>query len=386
MAVRFVILGGGPAGNQAATHAARHGARVTLVERDVVGGAAHLWDCIPSKAMIATGGAMSFVERVTGMGLAPLTPALDVDALKVQIATIEDRLRLAVEGLLADQGVRLLRGSGRLSGAHSVVVDTADGTEELEADAILVATGSRPRIPDWCQPDGDRVLTTRQAYPPPSMPEHLIVVGSGVTGVEFVHMFASFGSRVTLVVSRQQVLPQKDPEVAAALEEEFLRRGVRLLIGARAVGIDREGDGIAVRCDDGRVARGSHALIAIGSVPNSEGLGLAEAGVEVDSRGYVPVNQHCQSNLAHVYAAGDVSGRLPLSSVAAMQGRKIAEHVMGLQAREHRHLDYDKAPQAVFTEPEIAEVGVAEAEAFATGRKIRVTKVPFSSSAKALIN
>jgi dihydrolipoamide dehydrogenase len=174
--------------------------------------------------------------------------------------------------------------------------------------------------------------------------------------------------------------------VAAALEEEFLRRGVRLLIGARAVGIDRDGDGVAVRCDDGRVARGSHALIAIGSVPNSEGLGLAEAGVEVDARGYVPINQHCQSNLAHVYAAGDVSGRLPLSSVAAMQGRKIAEHVMGLQSREHRHLDYDKAPQAVFTEPEIAEVGVAEAEAFASGRKIRVTKVPFSSSAKALIN
>jgi NAD(P)H dehydrogenase (quinone) len=182
------------------------------------------------------------------------------------------------------------------------------------------------------------------------------------------------------------VLPNKDPEVAAALEEEFLKRGVKLLIGARAVGIDRAEQGVAVRCDDGRVARGSHALLAIGSVPNSEGLGLAEAGVLVDERGYVPINQHCQSNLPHVYVAGDLSGRLPLSSVAAMQGRKTAEHVMGLHTREHRHLDYDKAPQAVFTEPEIAEVGVAEAEAFASGRKIRVTKVPFSSNPKALIN
>jgi dihydrolipoamide dehydrogenase len=391
VAVRFVILGGGPAGNQAATNAARHGAKVTLVEREVVGGAAHLWDCIPSKAMIATGGAMSFVERAPGMGLVPVGADLDVDALKARIASIEDRLRGSIERLLADQGVRVLRGTGRLSGPHSVVVDAAGGSEEVEADAILVATGSRPRVPEWCRPDGDRVLTTRQAYPPPAMPEHLVVIGSGVTGVEFVHMFASFGSAVTLVVSRQQVLPQKDPEVAAALEEEFLRRGVRLLIGARAVGVDREGPegratGVAVRCDDGRVARGSHALLAIGSVPNSEGLGLREAGVEVDAGGFVPVNQHCQSNLSHVYAAGDVSGRLPLSSVAAMQGRKIAEHVMGLQAREHRHLDYDKAPQAVFTEPEIAEVGVAEAEAFASGRKIRVTKVPFSASAKALIN
>jgi pyruvate/2-oxoglutarate dehydrogenase complex dihydrolipoamide dehydrogenase (E3) component len=386
VAAHFVILGAGPAGNQAATYAARHGARVTLVERDVVGGAAHLWDCIPSKAMIGTGGALAYVERSEGMGLVAVEASLDVDALKRRIIDIEDRLRTSVEDLLSDQGVRVIRGTGRLNGPHAVVVETAEGREELRADAILVATGSRPRIPEWCRPDGDRILTTRQAYPPQVMPEHLVVIGSGVTGVEFVHMFASFGSKVTLVVSRQQVLPNKDPEVAAALEEEFLRRGVRLLIGARAVGIDHEGDGIAVRCDDGRVARGSHALLAVGSVPNSEGLGLQEAGVEVDQWGYIPVNQHCQSNVPHIYAAGDVSGKLPLSSVAAMQGRKIAEHVLGMQSREHRHLDYDKAPQAVFTEPEIAEVGVAEAEAFATGRKIRVTKVPFSSNPQALIN
>jgi dihydrolipoamide dehydrogenase len=232
VAVRFVILGGGPAGNQAATNAARLGAKVTLVERDVVGGAAHLWDCIPSKAMIGTGGAMSFVERVPGMGLAHIDPALDVDALKHRIVSIEERLRTSVEHLLADQGVRVVRGTGRLTGPHAVVVETAEGAEELEADAVLVATGSRPRIPEWCTPDGVRILTTRQAYPPPTMPDHLVVIGSGVTGVEFVHMFASFGAKVTLVVSRQQVLPNKDPEVAAALEEEFLRRGVRLVIGA----------------------------------------------------------------------------------------------------------------------------------------------------------
>jgi dihydrolipoamide dehydrogenase len=199
-------------------------------------------------------------------------------------------------------------------------------------------------------------------------------------------MFESLGSKVTLIVSRQQVLPNKDPEVAAALEEDFLRRGIVLLKGARAVGIDRDGDDLLVRCDDGRAVRGSHALLAIGAVPNSEGLGLDVAGVEVDRGGYVPVNHHCQTNLSQVYAAGDLSGKLPLSSVASMQGRKIAEHVMGLHTRQHRHLDYDKAAQAIFTEPEIAEVGVAEAEAFATGRKIRVTKVPFSANAKALIN
>jgi dihydrolipoamide dehydrogenase len=386
MAVRFVIVGGGPAGNTAASYAARLGAEVTLVERDVVGGAAHLWDCIPSKAMIATGGAMSFSRRLHGMGLADVQPSLDVEAMKRRVGDIASRLNRSICDLLDDQGVRLVRGSGRLNGPHEVVVDTTDGTETVGADAVLLCSGSRPRVPDWCRPDGDRILVTRQAYPPPTLPEHLVVIGSGVTGVEFVHMFSSFGSEVTLIVSRQQVLPQKDPEVAAALEEEFLSRGVKLFKGARAVAAERDGDSVVVRCDDGRVARGTHALLAIGAVPNSDSLALETAGVEVDGGGYVPVNHHLQSNIPHIYAAGDLSGKLPLSSVASMQGRKIAEHVMGLHTRDHRHLDYDKAAQAIFTEPEIAEVGIAEAEAFASGRKIRVTKVPFSSSAKALIN
>jgi pyruvate/2-oxoglutarate dehydrogenase complex dihydrolipoamide dehydrogenase (E3) component len=251
---------------------------------------------------------------------------------------------------------------------------------------VLLSTGSRPRIPDWAEPDGQRVLTTRDAYPPPELPEHIVVVGSGVTGVEFVHLFSAFGSKVSLIVSRQQVLPTKDPEVAAALEEDFLGRGVNLLKGARAEGIDRSDGEVVVRCDDGRRVAGTHALLCIGSIPNSEGLGLDAAGVDLDGGGYVPVNHHCQSNVPHVYAAGDLSGKLPLSSVASMQGRKVAEHVMDFHTRAHRHLDYEKAASAIFTEPEIADVGLAEADAFAEGRKIRVTKMPFSASAKALIN
>jgi dihydrolipoamide dehydrogenase len=384
VALRFVIIGGGPAGHTAATHAARLGAEVTVIERDIVGGAAHLWDCIPSKAMIATGGAMALTKRAQGMGLASMQATLDFEALRDRNAAIEHRLNSSICGLLESQGVRIIRGTGRLDGPNTVIADSAEGTERIEADAILVSTGSRPRIPEWAEVDGDRILTTRHAYPPKELPSHLVIVGSGVTGVEFVHMFSSFGSKVTLIVSRQQVLPAKDAEVAAALEENFLDRGVVLMKGARAIGIDRDDDGVVVRCDDGRQVAGSHALLAIGAIPNSESLGLEAAGVETDG-GYIPINHHCQSNVAHIYAAGDVSGKLPLSSVAAMQGRKIAEHVMGLHTRDHRHLDYDKAASAIFTEPEIADVGLAEADAFAEGRKIRVTKVPFSASAKALI-
>ena len=201
-------------------------------------------------------------------------------------------------------------------------------------------------------------------------------------------MFSSFGAKVTLVVSRQQVLPGKDPEVAAVLEDDFLKRGVQLLKGARATAIERdpETDGVVVRCDDGRAVRASHAVLAIGSVPNSSDLGLEAAAVETDGGGYIPIDHNCVTSVPHIYAAGDVSGKLPLSSVASMQGRKVAERLMGLHTRTHRHLDYDKAASAIFTEPEIADVGLAEAEAFASGRKIRVTKVPFSASPKALIN
>ena len=387
--LKVVVVGGGPAGNQAASRAASLGARVVLVERDIVGGAAHLRDCIPSKAMIATAGALSYSQRMGGLGLALPEGAtrLDYEALRRRIVDVTARLQGAVEELLVSQRVRIVHGEARLAGPRSVLVTMAEGyEEELEADALVVSTGSRPRVPDWASPDGERVLTTRQAYPPPELPEHLVVVGSGVTGVEFVHMFSSLGAKVTLIVSRQHVLPHKDAEVAAALEEELLRRGVQLFKGARAKGVAVKGAQVEVFCDDGRVARGSHVLLAVGSVPNSDHLALEKAGVEADKWGYITVNHHCQTNVPHIYAAGDVSGKLPLSSVASMQGRKVAEHIMGLHTREHRHIDYDKAASAVFTEPEIADVGLAEAEAFAIGRKIRVTKVPFGASAKALIN
>lgn len=386
MALRFVIIGGGPAGIAAATHAARLGAEVTLIERDVLGGAANLWDCVPSKAMIATCGALMEVTGASEMGLDVGRPAVDLAALKLRIESIVERLAEANRRLLESQNVRIIEGTGQLLDAHTVRAVTAAGEEVIEADAVMVSTGSRPRIPDWATPDGDRVLTTRDAYPPAVIPEHLVIIGSGVTGVEFVHLFKSLGSEVTLIVSRQQVLPSKDPEVAAALETDFLRRGVKLLKGARATGLDVGDDGVVVHCDDGRLVNGSHVLLAIGSVPNVESLGLEAAGVDMDGPWVQGLDHHLRSNVANLYVAGDLSGKLPLASVALMQGRKIAEHVMGLHTVEHRHIDYEKAASAIFTEPEIADVGLAEADAFAEGRKIRVTKVPFMSLAKALIN
>ncbi|MDP5108321.1 MAG: FAD-dependent oxidoreductase, partial [Ilumatobacteraceae bacterium] len=352
MTTRLVIIGGGPGGNTAATWAARLGAEVTIIERDIMGGAAHLLDCIPSKAMIATGGAVSATKRFAGMGLEQHVAEIDVDNLAERIDGIRTRLENTTTQLLDSQGIRMIRGEASFVDPHTVVVRTSAGEERIEGDAFIIATGSRPRIPQWCTPDGERILTTRECYPPKIFPQSIAVVGSGVTGVEFVHMFSSFGAQVSLIVSRQQVLPGKDPEAAAVLEETFLNKGVELLKGARAESIERIGDEVVVKCSDGREVRATHAVLAIGSEPNVEGLNLEAAGVELDSRGYINIDQHCQTNVGHIYAAGDVSGKLPLSSVASMQGRKIAEHLMVGTKANHRHLDYDKAASAIFTEPE----------------------------------
>ncbi|MBX7160082.1 MAG: NAD(P)H-quinone dehydrogenase [Acidimicrobiia bacterium] len=383
--MRLVIVGGGPAGNRAASTAARLGAEVTLVERDVIGGGAHLWDCIPSKAMVASGDALTALRRARSLGI-DVTLAdsrVDLPRVSARINDIWRSLNANIDDELTSQGVRLIPGTARLLDESRVAVESQGAPEEvLEADALLLAMGSRPRVPGWAEVDGERILISRQAYDLDALPEHIVIVGSGVTGVEFVHIFNALGCEVTLVASRRHVLPGKDPEVAYALEEELVARGVTILKGARAAGVERSAATATVHIEDGRSVTGSHVLLAIGSVPNTDACGLDAAGVKVLDSGHVPVDEFCRTNVSSIYAAGDVTDKMPLSSLAAAQGRLVGYHVVGRPARP---LDYGAVAQAIFTDPEIADVGVAEAEAFGQGRKIRVTKVPFGSNPKALI-
>ncbi|MGC2241323.1 MAG: FAD-dependent oxidoreductase [Acidimicrobiia bacterium] len=378
----LLIIGGGPAGTQAATTAAAHGARVTLVEKDIVGGAAHLWDCIPSKTMAASALRHSSVRNAAKLGLTTEPTEVDTQVLADRIKVITGDINRNWVDLLSSQSVDLVKGTGRFISDREAVVETADGIRHIQFDRAMVSTGSSPRVPDWAPVDGDRVLTTRHCYDLKTVPEHVVVIGSGVTGVEFVHIFGSLGSKVSLVVSRQQILPYRDAEVAAVLEEDFLERGVRLVIGARAEKIEVNGDQVGVHCDDARVITGSHALLAVGSVPLTKGIGLQEAGVAVTERGFVEVDEYQRTTASHIYAAGDITGQMPLSSVASMQGRKIARHALGLPVTP---LDYSKVAEAVFTEPEIASVGLVDVDAAAQGRKVRTMKVPFASNARSVL-
>jgi dihydrolipoamide dehydrogenase len=377
----LVIIGGGPAGTQAATTAASKGGRVTLIEKEIVGGAAHLRDCIPSKTMAASALRHSSVRNAAKLGLATEATKVDTGVLAERIQVITGDINRNWLELLASQGVEIVDGHGRFVSDREVVVETDSGERHIGFDRAMISTGSAPRVPDWAPVDGDRVLTTRHCYDLAEVPEHVVIIGSGVTGVEFTHIFESLGSKVSLVVSRRQILPLRDAEVAAVLEEDFIERGVHLVFGARAEKIDLDGSGVSVFCDDGRVLRGSHALLAVGSVPLTDGIGLDEAGIATDG-GYVEVDEFQRTSVPHIYAAGDVTGQMPLSSVASMQGRKIARHALDLPVEP---LDYSKVAEAIFTEPEIASVGLVDVEAAALGRKVRTMKVPFAANARSVL-
>ena len=379
--IRLLIIGGGPAGTQAAMTAASLGAEVTLVEKEIVGGAAHLLDCIPSKTMVSSAVRIQAMRDAENLGVQSADRKVDLTVLAEKMDEISRDISEGLVDVLESQGVRIIDGFGRFTGPHSAVA-VADGEEiPLEFDVGMVSTGSFPRVPEWATVDGTTILTTRDAYSLEAIPEQIIVIGSGVTGVEFVNIFEALGSKVTLIVSRQQVLPHSDPEVAVVLEQNFIDRGVTLLKGARAENVSQDGEVLTVHVDDGRKVTGSHVLLAIGSVPLTEGVGLEAAGIELD-QGYVPVDELNRTVVPHIYAAGDICGKMPLSSVASMQGRKIAMDAMG---RGVTPIDYTKVAQAIFTLPEIASVGLDEAILAAAGRRIRSTKVPFAANSRSVI-
>src|SRR4051794_17649738 len=285
-----VIVGGGPGGYEAALVAAQLGADVTVVDRDGIGGGAGLTDCVPRKTLIAAAQGMTDFEGAPELGV---TAPDDAVAQRVDLSRVNERVvALAhaqssdIENRLLRDGVTVVKGTGRLDGPDRVVATTSEGEQVFEADAVLVSTGAAPRTLDTAQPDGERILTWEQVYALDELPEHLVVVGSGVTGAEFAGAYNALGAEVTLVSSRDRVLPGEDAEAAEVLEEVFKRRGMNLLEKSRMASVERNGDGVTVTLTDGREVAASHCLLALGSVPNTGNVGLEEAGVHLDDGGF----------------------------------------------------------------------------------------------------
>ena len=364
-----VIIGGGPGGYEAALVAAQLGAQVTVVEKDGLGGAAVLTDCVPSKALVATADYMSDFEVASGLGVRLEDDDGDeVSDAVVEAKTVNGRILDLAAAQSADiraslelVGVTVLRGTARVANRELVVAELAEGTtRQLPADVVLVATGATPRVMPTARPDGERILTWQQIYSLEDLPERIVVIGSGVTGAELAQAYLGLGSQVVLVSSRERVLPGEDADAATVIEEVFRKRGMEVLNKSRAAGVERTATGVVVTLEDGRTVEGSHALLAVGSVPQTKGLGLEELGVELGPGGHIQVDRVSRTSVGGVYAAGDCTGVLPLASVAAMQGRIAMWHALGDAVTP---LNVRGVAANIFTEPEIATVGMSQGAA-----------------------
>ncbi len=377
---RIVIVGGGPAGYEAALVAVQLGASVTLVDRDGVGGQCVLSDCVPSKTFIATGEAMTSYAHADRVGVhTEGTVSAQVLEVNLRVKALALAQSTDITRRLEKEGVTLVHGSARLRTPSWVEVTGDGGTQLLEADVVLLATGAHPRVVEGAAPDGERVLDWRQLYDLPELPEHLVVIGSGVTGAEFANAYNSMGSQVTLVSSRERVLPGEDRDAAELLEGVFRGRGMEVRRG-RAASVERAGEGVRVTLTDGTVVEGSHALMTVGSVPNTGGLGLEEVGVRLTEQGFVDVDRVSRTSVPGIYAAGDCTGVLMLASVAAMQGRIAMWHALG-EAVSPLRLGVVSAN--VFTDPQVASVGVTQKQVEDGSVMATTVTLPLATNARA---
>ncbi|WP_307864671.1 NAD(P)H-quinone dehydrogenase [Allobranchiibius sp. CTAmp26] len=380
------IIGGGPGGYESALVAAAAGASVTIIENEAMGGAAVLTDCVPSKALIATSDFMSRFASAGRLGVGFEGAGEDQHAEAHLIQVNERILALAqaqshdIRAQVEGTGVRVCRGAGRISAPGKVTIESEDGAEEISADVILLAVGTRPRTMPAAQPDGDRILTWQQIYDLKELPEHLIVVGSGVTGAELAHAYLGLGCAVTLVSSRDRVLPGEDADAALVIENVFRRRGMQVLNRSRAKSAERTDDGVLVTLEDGRTVEGSHVLLAVGSIPQTRGIGLEEAEVEMTESGHIVVDRVSRTSAPGVYAAGDCTGVMPLASVAAMQGRLAMAHALGDAVAP---LNLRGVCANIFTDPEIATVGYSQADVDEGRVEARLVTLPLSTNPRA---
>ncbi|GAB7192313.1 NAD(P)H-quinone dehydrogenase [Kineococcus sp. NUM-3379] len=389
---RVGILGGGPGGYESALVAAQLGADVTIVEDEGMGGSAVLTDVVPSKTLIATAEAMTAVDGATELGVRfPGGPGPDTEAagsVSVDLGRVNERVKALALAQSADirtrlekEGVRILSGRGRLDGPEALQVTSGDDAgARVEADTILLAVGSSPRTLPAARPDGERILTWKQLYDIDTLPERMIVVGSGVTGAEFANAYNALGADVVLVSSRDRVLPGEDADAAEVLEDVFRRRGMTVMSRSRAESAVRNGDTVTVTLSDGRTVEGSHCLIAVGAIPNTADIGLAEAGVDVTDSGHIPVDRVSRTSKRGVYAAGDCTGVFPLASVAAMQGRIAMWHSLGDAVSP---LALRSVSSNIFTSPEIATVGWTQGQIDSGEAQGDIVKLPLSTNARA---
>ena len=383
-----VVIGAGPGGYVAAIRAAQLGLDVAVVEEAELGGVCLNWGCIPTKALLRNAEVVSLLDEGKTFGFSVEGVEIDFGAAIDRSRKVSQRLVKGVSFLMRKNDIDVVEGAGTLSTAHTVEVALNDGeTQTLKAKNVIIATGARARTIPGIEIDGERVMTYRQAIVLRDLPESVVVVGAGPIGMEFAHVWSSYGADVTVVEMMSRILPLEEPDVSQQVARAFRRRKVNMMTDARVEAIEVGSDGaqLTISGEKGeQTLEAERVLVAIGVQPNSQGMGLEEVGVEND-RGHILIDDHMRTNVRDsegaIYAIGDVTGRLALAHVASAQGIVAAETIAGAETKT---LDYEAMPRCTYCQPQVASFGITQAEAEERGHEVKIGQFPFRANGKAL--
>ena len=373
------IIGSGPGGYVAAIRAAQLGLRPVCIEREALGGVCLNWGCIPSKALLQNAEVLNTVNNALPYGIEVGSVTADYAVGVGRSRNVVNRLSKGISALFRKNNVTYLQGHACITGPHAIEVDG----ERIETESVIVATGARPLTLDNAPVDGEVVMTYREAIVDNRVPQHAVIIGGGPIGVEFAYIYNAYGSQVTLVEATPRVTPKEDEEVSQALARSLRKLGIQVLTSSQVTTVEVDGDTAAVTIvsPDGQVlVTADRVLVAIGIRPNTDGLGLEAAGVR-RNRGFIQVDEHLSANGDGLYAVGDVNGKLPLAHVAQAEGVYVAERIAGLDPQP---LDYLAMPRATYCNPQVASVGLTEAEAREQNYQVKVGKFPLAANGKTL--
>jgi len=382
----LVILGSGPGGYVAAIRAAQLGMSVACVEVDKLGGVCLNIGCIPTKALLSSALLVNEMKDGEKHGIIAKDVSFDLGPAQKRSRAVADQMNRGIAHLFKKNKVTHVQGFGRLKGKGKVEVEGEDGTNRvLEAGHVIIATGSRPRDLPVLKIDENRIWSSTGALMQQGAPASLLIVGAGAIGMEFADVFASYGSKVTLVEALERILPLEDAEISKFMERSYKKRGMDIHTSARFEKADIQEDGVAVTFRDAKgethEMKVDYVLSAVGRVPNSEGLGLDTAGVKTDERGFITVDERLRTNVEGVYAIGDVAGHQLLAHKASHEGIVCVEHIAG---QGHGTVDYDNVPNCTYCHPEVASVGLTEEQARERGFDIEVGKLPWVAIGRAV--
>lgn len=381
-----VVIGAGPAGYVSAIRAAQLGKKTAIVEKQWLGGVCLNVGCIPSKALLKNAEiAHTLRERGKEFGFSFENLRLDYSVAVKRSRQVSDRLTRGVGFLMRKNNIAVFMGKARFADPHTITVTDEQGqVTELRAQNIIIASGARPIVPNGWQVDGKSVLTYKEAILQERLPSSVVIIGSGAIGVEFATIWNAYGSQVTIVEMLPRLVPLEDEEVSAELKKAFEKRGIRCLVGHKVESVEATEQGARVRVSaEGKemTLEAEQALVAIGFRPNTEDLGLDAAGVKTNGRGFIEINEKMQTSVPHIYAIGDVTGKLMLAHVGSAMGIVAAEHIAG---HETVTLDYEMMPRATYSQPQIASFGLTEAQARERGYAVKIGRFPFQANGKAL--